>query len=180
MSYHVDQRIKTTGRVRNLFASAFVLACAFSTVNQATAQKVMPPPTPAAITPPSGNTAFLVGNAFGTQGYTCLPTSTGGTSWTVNPARPEATLFADLFGQTLQIIAHFLSPDANPNQFAPNPLPPGGNATWQSSFDTSKVWATAVGHIDAGSDPASCRMRARFPASCCSRSETKKGRRAVD
>lgn len=84
----------------------------------------------------------MVGNAFGTQGYTCLPTSTGGTSWTVNPARPEATLFADFFGQTLQIIAHFLSPDANPNQFAPNPLPPGGNATWQSSFDTSKVWAT--------------------------------------
>jgi hypothetical protein len=163
MSYHVDQRIKTTARVRNLFASAFVLACAFSTVNQATAQKVMPPPTPAAITPPSGNTAFLVGNAFGTQGYTCLPTSTGGTSWTVNPARPEATLFADFFGQTIQIIAHFLSPDANPNQFAPNPLPPGGNATWQSSFDTSKVWATAVGHIDAGSDPASCPNAGAIP-----------------
>ncbi|HMJ22980.1 MAG TPA: DUF3455 domain-containing protein, partial [Terriglobales bacterium] len=29
-------------------------------------------------------------------------------------------------------------------------------ATWQSSFDTSKVWAAAVGHIDAGSDRASC------------------------
>src|SRR6202047_4300129 len=170
MSYHVEQRIKTTARVRNLFASAFALACAFSTVNQATAQKVMPPPPPAAITPPSGNTAFLVGNAFGTQGYTCLPTSTGGTSWTVNPARPEATLFADFFGQTLQIIAHFLIPDANPNhpaatpnQFAPNPLPPGGNATWQSSFSTSKVWATAVGHIDAGSDPASCPNAGAIP-----------------
>jgi hypothetical protein len=31
----------------------------------------------------------------------------------------------------------------------------GGNATWQSSFDSSKVWAAAVGHVDAGTD-ASC------------------------
>jgi len=34
-------------------------------------------------------------------------------------------------------------------------VPVGGNATWQSSFDTSKVWAVATGHIDAGTD-ASC------------------------
>jgi Protein of unknown function (DUF3455) len=123
----------------------------------------MPPPTPAAITPPPGHTAFLVGNAFGTQGYTCLPTSTGGTSWTINPARPEATLFTDVFGLPLQIITHFTSIDANPNEFAPNPLPLGGNATWQSSFDTSKVWAVAVGHIDAGSDPASCANAGSIP-----------------
>ena len=35
-------------------------------------------------------------------------------------------------------------------------MPLGGNATWQSSFDTSRVWAVAVGHIEAGSDPVSC------------------------
>jgi hypothetical protein len=63
----------------------------------------------------------------------------------------------------LQIITHFTSIDANPNGFAPNPLPPGGNATWQSSFDTSKVWAVAVGHIDAGSDPASCPNAGSIP-----------------
>jgi hypothetical protein len=39
----------------------------------------------------------------------------------------------------------------------------GGNATWQSSFDTSKVWATAVRHIDAGSDPASCPNTGAIP-----------------
>ena len=96
----------------------------------------------------------MVGHAFGTQGYVCLPTSTGGTSWTVIGARPEATLFRHVFGQHFQIITHFLSPDANPNENAPKPLPPGGNVTWQSSRDSSRVWAKAVGMTTAGSDPS--------------------------
>jgi Protein of unknown function (DUF3455) len=135
--------------------AALVLGCAFGTVSHVAAQTLTPPTTPIDITPPEGNTAFLVGHAFGTQGYVCLPAATGGTSWTVNPARPEATLFTDLFGQPVQIITHFASIDANPNDNAPSPVPLGGNATWQSSFDTSKVWAAATGHIDAGTD-ASC------------------------
>ena len=98
---------------------------------------------------------ILEGHAFGTQGYVCLPTATGSTSWTINPARPEATLFTDVFGLPLQIITHFTSIDANPKN-ATIPVSLGGNATWQSSFDTSKVWAKATGHIDAGSDPVSC------------------------
>jgi len=102
-----------------------------------------------------------VGHAKGTQGYVCLPTSTGA-SWTVNAARPEATLFVKLFGQDVQIITHFLSPDTNPNKNAPSPLP-FGSATWQSSFDTSKVWAKAVGSIPAGSDPASCPNSGAIP-----------------
>ena len=77
----------------------------------------------------------------------------GGTSWTITP-RPEATLFADFFGQPVQIITHFASFNTNPKEGITPPL--GGNATWQSSFDTSKVWAVAVGHIDAGTDRASC------------------------
>jgi hypothetical protein len=148
------QQTKKTTRVRGLFAAAFVLACAFSTVNYAAAQTVTPPTTPAKITPPEGNTAFLVGNAIGTQGYTCLPTATGA-SWTVNNARPEATLFTKFFGQDVQIITHFLSPDTNPNKNAPSPLA-FANATWQSSFDTSKVWAQTVNSIPAGTDPKSC------------------------
>jgi hypothetical protein len=156
MSYHLDQQTKNTARARSLFVAALVLACAFGTATHAAAQKVTPPPTPTAITPPAGNTAFLVGNAFGTQGYTCLPTSTGGTSWTINQPRPEATLFTDIFGMPVQIITHFTSIDANPNTNATIPVSLGGNATWQNSFDTSKVWAKATGHIDAGSDPASC------------------------
>jgi Protein of unknown function (DUF3455) len=163
MSSNLGKQTKKIARVRSLFVAALVLACAFGTVTHAAAQTVTPPPTPAAITAPAGNSAFLVGHAFGTQGYVCLPTSTGSTSWTVNAARPEATLFTDVFGQPVQIITHFTSIDANPNANAPNPVPLGGNATWQSSFDTSKVWATAVGHINAGSDPASCPNTGAIP-----------------
>jgi hypothetical protein len=50
---------------------------------------------------------------------------------------------AGIFGQTIQIITHFLSPDTKPNDVAPNPLP-FGSATWQSSLDSSKVWAAVT------------------------------------
>jgi len=102
------------------------------------------------ITPPAGNSLFLATRAVGTQGYVCLPKD-GGASWTVNGARPEATLFANFFGEPVQIITHFLSPDTNPNEDAPNPVP-FGSATWQSSFDSSKVWAQKFTSIPAGSD----------------------------
>ena len=42
-------------------------------------------------------------------------------------------------------------------------MPKGGNATWQNSFDTSKVWAKAVGVVTAGSDPASCPNSGAIP-----------------
>jgi hypothetical protein len=48
----------------------------------------------------------------------------------------------------------FASINANPKPGVTVPL--GGNTTWQSSLDSSKVWATASGHIDAGTDPNSC------------------------
>ena len=154
MNFRFTQQTGKRARNFKALAAALVLGCAFGAVTQSVAQ-VTPPTTPDKITPPAGNTAFLVGHALGSQGYVCLPSNTGGTSWTINPARPEATLFTD-FGQPVQIITHFASIDANPNINAPNPVPLGGNATWQSSFDTSKVWAKAVGSIDAGTDRASC------------------------
>ena len=125
---------------------------AHSRLHPAAAQTIKSPTTPDKITPPQGSSAFLFGRATGTQGYVCLPTSTGA-SWTVNSARPEATLFTSFFGQDVQIITHFLSPNTNPNKFAPKPLP-FGNATWQGSFDSSKVWAQTVDSIPAGSDPS--------------------------
>jgi hypothetical protein len=152
MSYKVGQQTKKTAQVRSLLIAALVFACAFGAVTFAAAQKVAPPTTPAKITPPVGNSAFLVGHALGTQGYVCLPKGTGA-SWTVNGARPEATLFEGLVGLDRQIITHFLSLDANPNQNAPNPLP-FGNVTWQSSIDSSKVWAKPLVSIAAGSDPS--------------------------
>jgi hypothetical protein len=81
-----------------------------------------------------GSNVFLEGHAKGTQNYICLPTATG-FAWTF--FSPQATLFTDIKwirgDIQQQIITHFLSP---------NPDEKGlGRATWQSSFDTSAVWA---------------------------------------
>jgi hypothetical protein len=163
MSYKLDQQTRKTGRVRSIFVAALMLICALGTATYAAAQIVTPPPTPTNITPPQGNTAYAVGHAFGSQGYVCLPDpKSGGTSWTINAARPEATLFVKVFGQDVQIITHFASINANPNVNG-LPVPLGGNATWQSSFDTSKVWAKAVGTVVAGDDPVSCPNTGAIP-----------------
>ncbi len=157
MSYQKPNR--TAPRKRALFVAALALGCAFGTTAHAQSQLIAVPPTPTLITPPAGNSVFLVGHALGTQGYVCLPTGTSNpaASWTVNNARPEATLFVRIFGQEFQIITHFLSPDTNPNSNAPTPLP-FGSATWQSSLDSSKVWAQVFNgaSIGAGTDLASC------------------------
>jgi hypothetical protein len=115
--------------------------------------RITPPVTPPIITPPPGNVAYLMGNATGTQGYVCLPSGTGA-SWTVNSSRPQATLFVTLFGGFMQqILTHFLSPDTNPNSFAPSPLP-FGSPTWQSSFDSSVIWGNKLDSFTAGGDPS--------------------------
>ena len=153
------QRKNSITLARNLFAAALVLTCASTVAIRASAQTVTPPPTPTEITVPVGNSAFLVGHAFGTQGYTCLPTSTGATAWSVT-ARPEATLFSVVFGQLVQIITHFASINEDPKDGLPPSL--AGNATWQG-FDTSRVWAKATGTLPAGSDPASCPHSGAIP-----------------
>lgn len=157
MNDNVDHNAKKIGPVRKLMTAILAVGCACVTVSNAQAQYLTTPITPTLITPPPGNSAFAVGHATGTQGYVCLPTSVGAStaSWTVKAARPEATLFQSVFGVDFQIITHFLSPDTNPNQSAPNPLP-FGSATWQSSLDSSKVWAQVLhsNAIPAGSDPS--------------------------
>jgi hypothetical protein len=141
-----------TARVRSVFTAALMLACALGVATYASAQ-VTPPTTPDDIAVPEGNSAYLVGHARGSQGYTCLPTSTGGTAW--NPsARPEATLFADFFGHSVQIITHFQSINENPKPDVT--VPRSGNATWQSSLDSSRVWMVKKNGIDPSSDIASC------------------------
>lgn len=119
--------------------------------------RVTPPLTDPAITVPSGNTAYLLGHATGTQGYVCLPSSASstGVSWTVNNSRPQATLFTTLFGSfSQQILTHFLSPDTNPNAagLALSPFP-FGSPTWQSSFDSSVIWGNKIDSVTAGPDP---------------------------
>jgi hypothetical protein len=103
-------------------------------------------------------------------GYVYLPTSTGA-SWTVNGSRPEAALFAGGHDDA-SIITHFLSPNTNPNQVAPKPLS-FGNATWQSSLDSSKVWAQPLKAIPAGSDPSCPNSGATL--SCSRQSGRKQG-----
>jgi hypothetical protein len=143
-------------RVLKILAAALMLVFALGTATHAAAQQeINSPSTSAAITPPDGSVAFLFGHGVGTQGYICLPTSAGATTaaWNANNARPEATLFASSFGQDVQIITHFLSRDAHPNDNAPKPLP-FGSVTWQSSSDSSKVWAQKVNAVAAGSEPS--------------------------
>jgi hypothetical protein len=143
-------------------SGALVLA---TVIGSAYGQSLTKPATPTIITPPDGNSLYLVASAVGTQGYICLPTSPGAAtaSWTVKPSRPQATLFQRVFGQDVQIVTHFLSPDENPNDAAPSPLP-FGSATWQSSLDSSKVWAQVLNSnsIPAGSD-ASCPNAGSIP-----------------
>jgi hypothetical protein len=151
MNFNLGKQTKKTASVRHLVAM-LAMMCAIGAVTHAAAQ-VTPPPTPSTITVPQGNTAYLVGHAFGSQGYTCLPTPDGGTAW--NPtARPEATLFTDLLGQNFEIITHFQSINANPKQGVQVPL--SGNATWQGSLDSSRVWAVKVNGIDPSADIESC------------------------
>jgi Protein of unknown function (DUF3455) len=171
MSNNLFQLASNIARER-LFVASLVFASAFGTISVASAQTVVPPTTPTEITPPEGNTAFLVGHALGSQGYTCLPTSVGGTSWTINAARPEATLFTSVFGQPLEIITHFTSINEGPKEGIVPPV--SGNATWQSSLDSSRVWAKATGTLVAGTD-GSCPNTGSIPCLLLESIGNKKG-----
>jgi hypothetical protein len=161
MTHKPGQQKKTTARIQTLFVAALGLGCAFGAAPYAAAQKLATPNTPSDITPPAGNSAYLYGAAIGTQGYICLPTATGA-SWTVNSSRPEATLFVRVAGYDVQIMTHFLSPNTNPNEFAPNPLPVG-SPTWQSSLDSSVVWAKALSPAVPAGSHASCPNAGAIP-----------------
>jgi hypothetical protein len=114
-------------------AAAFGVAFTVSLPQPAHAKQVRPPPVPANLEVPEGNTAFLVGHAIGTQNYVCLPSGAG---FTYVLFTPEATLCND---HDKQIITHYFSPNLAP--FDPSDLNKI-RATWQAS-DTSTVWAAA-------------------------------------
>lgn len=95
------------------------------------------PPVPSELQVPAGNIAYLKGHAVGTQNYICQ-VSESGASWKF--IGPQATLFVTLewndFQIAQQITTHFLSPNPIENGLA--------RPTWQSSLDTSAVWAKAI------------------------------------
>jgi hypothetical protein len=161
-----SKKVWSARTAQSIVGSGLVAALALTVSGIASAQdrdqdkkdeitfSLLPTPiTSSTIKVPDGNVAFLVGHGVGTQGYVCLPSGTGA-SWTVNNARPEATLFTNIFGDAFQIITHFLSPVENPNDVGPKP-PRFGDATWQSSLDSSRVWAQKANFVPAGSE-ASC------------------------
>jgi hypothetical protein len=149
MSFNNGQKTKKTAVWKML---AVIAICTVGAITNAAAQ-ISVPPVPSTIAVPEGNTAYLVGHALGSQGYTCLPTVDGGTAW--NPAaRPEATLFAELFGQKFEIITHFQSINENPKPGIQVPL--SGNATWQASLDSSRVWAVKSAGINPDSSIEAC------------------------
>lgn len=110
----------------------------FSSFAALRGQSITIPPMPSDLQVPPGNTAYLKAQATGTQNYVCLP-SASGLAWKFQG--PQATLFITYkwFGGEVrqQVATHFLSP--NPGE-AGNPA----RATWQSSLDTSAVWAKKV------------------------------------
>ena len=122
---------------------AMALESSIALAQPGTADAFTAPPVPANIQAPAGSSLYLMGQAQGTQNYICLP-SASGFSWTF--FSPQATLFLTFKGDGAdipqQIITHFLSP--NPLESATP------RVTWQSSLDTSAVWARA---IESSSDP---------------------------
>ena len=86
MNTNIDRKY-LAARVRGIFG-VFVLA---STMGSAHSQNLTKPATPAIITPPDGQSLFLVAPAVGTQGYICLPTSTGAATVARTVPTREAT-----------------------------------------------------------------------------------------
>ena len=119
-----------------MFLMTFVLTLGLASAIAAepAKPKIELPDVPGDLVVPEGHEPFLVSQASGTQNYICMPAPTG-VAWKF--LGPQATLFLPVHGghQQQQITTHFLS--ANPDE--------GGlaRATWQHSFDTSRVWAFA-------------------------------------
>jgi hypothetical protein len=137
--------------MKTVFEAAIAVTLA-ALVSSAQAAHITVPPLPAGLQVPAGNKPFLLGKAFGTQNYVCLP---AGTDTAGNPVfgwklfTPEATLFSGEEGESKQLATHFFSP--NPDEVNADPLTSYHpvRAAWQSSKDTSVVWARTMLATDA-------------------------------
>jgi len=131
-------------------ATAFALTFTVSLPQPAQAAHITVPPVPDNIDVQKvapGAKAFLEGHAIGYQNYICLPSGSG---FAFALFTPQATLFNDDMDQ---IITHFNSPNLNPD---PGPTPDVKGtirATWESSRDTSTIWAKAIAQADHNTDP---------------------------
>ena len=116
---------------------AVVVLAAFS--QPALADQITVPPVPPNInvTADEGR-VYLVGHAIGTQNYICLPSGSG-VAYAL--FTPQATLADD---NENQIITHF---------FSVNPANDIIRATWESSQDTSTIWAAVVPDGSSTAEP---------------------------
>ena len=109
------------------------LVATFASALSATARgedRLAAPAVPAGLEVPAPYRPYLEAHAAGTQNYICAPAATAsGVDWLF--IGPQATLFDGDLDQTL---THFQSR----NPFAADAI----QATWQSSRDSSAVWAT--------------------------------------
>ena len=113
---------KTLDRLRLLAVASSLSPFTAPLLAQSTA-------VPAVIEVPTGNDEYLRAAATGTQNYICMPSG-----WTF--IGPQATLIVKIANMRQQVATHFLSP--NPDEAGT------ARATWQSSLDTSSVWAKAI------------------------------------
>jgi hypothetical protein len=107
MSYKLGEQTKKPSRIRSLFVAALVLGCTFGTVTHAARKKITAPRTPAAITPPAGNAAFLVGHATGVQIYGCKAKGDDPSKFEWSFKAPEADLTDD---HGKKIAKHYTGP----------------------------------------------------------------------
>jgi hypothetical protein len=137
--------------IKTVFEAAIAVTLA-ALASVAHAAHIPVPPLPDSLQVPAGNKPFLLGKAYGTQNYVCLPS---GADAAGNPVfawklfTPEATLFSGEDGESKQIATHFFSP--NPDETNADPLTSHHpiRAAWQSSKDTSVVWARTMVATDA-------------------------------
>ena len=123
---------------RVLVAALIAIGSLSTTSAPSAATDTAPPPVPANLEVPAGQSPYLILHAFGTQNQICLPRASGsGLGWSF--FGPQATLYND---RGEQLLTHFLGG---------NPIELGTpRATWQHSRDSSAVWALAIA---TSSDP---------------------------
>jgi len=129
-------------RLRAASIVALGLALTILLPHAAHADDIVPPIVPDRIQVLAPNEVFLIGHAAGSQNYVCVPSGTG-VDWSL--FTPEATLFND---SIQQVTTHFFSVNPNPDDRG------AIRATWESSKDSSAVWAAATGVATFATDPA--------------------------
>jgi len=136
-------RSRNQGRMRCAACIATLgLAFTIALPHAAHADDIVPPIVPDKIQVLAPNEVFLIGHATGSQNYVCVPSGTG-VDWSL--FTPEATLFND---SVQQVTTHFFSVNPNPDDHG------AIRATWESSKDSSAVWAAATGVATFATDPA--------------------------